>query len=135
MKNLQAFTDKTAISLSLLCGIHCLALPLLLTLLPGFSALQLDGEALHLWLLLAVIPSSLYALTTGCKKHQHYKVTALCIPGLVILIVAAFLGEHILGELWEKTLTVIGASIVAASHIWNYRLCREADCACTETRE
>ncbi len=59
MRTIQNFTDKMAISLSLLCAIHCLALPLLIVLLPSITALQLYGEDFHLWMLLAVIPTSL----------------------------------------------------------------------------
>ena len=70
MKTVQEYTDKFAIGLSMLCAIHCLLLPLLLVALPSISALQIENEAFHFWMLAAVIPTSLYALSMGCKKHQ-----------------------------------------------------------------
>lgn len=131
MRSIQIFTDKLAISLSLLCTVHCLIVPLIIVLLPSLTALKLDNEAFHLWMVLAVIPTSVYALTMGCKQHKRYQLMTLGTLGLLCLILAAFLGEAFLGELWEKTLTVIGASIIALGHYWNYRLCQYQDpCAC-----
>jgi acid stress-induced BolA-like protein IbaG/YrbA len=70
MKALPISTDKIAISLSTLCVIHCLSLPLLVALLPSFTVLSLHGEAFHFWMVVAVIPISLFALQMGCKKHK-----------------------------------------------------------------
>ncbi len=125
MTNLQTISDKTAIGLSLLCTLHCLALPLAIVLLPSIAALPLADEVFHLWMVFAVIPISIYALTLGCKKHKHYRLLGLGAVGLGLLIVAAFVGHDLLGEFGEKTLTVIGASIIALGHFWNYRLCQE----------
>jgi drug/metabolite transporter (DMT)-like permease len=133
MRTIQNFTDKMAISLSLLCAIHCLALPLLIVLLPSITALQLYGEDFHLWMLLAVIPTSLYALGVGCKAHRRYRVLILGLLGLLFLILAVVLGEAFLGERGEKILTLIGAVIMASGHYWNYRLCQHQDiCGCSE---
>ena len=57
MKNAQALTDKFAISLSVLCAMHCLMLPILLVVLPSLTALNLQNEAFHLWMLATVSPS------------------------------------------------------------------------------
>ena len=77
MKTVQEYTDKFAIGLSMLCAIHCLLLPLLLIALPSISALQLQNEAFHFWMLATVIPTSLYALTIGCKKTPTLSSTFL----------------------------------------------------------
>lgn len=77
MKTAQAATDKLAIGLSLACALHCLALPVLLALLPGMAALQLVNKDFHLWMVAAVLPSSVYALTLGCKQHKRYPLLFL----------------------------------------------------------
>ncbi len=133
MKTTQMLTDKLAIGLSLTCAIHCLALPLLLILLPSMAALQLDNEAFHLWMVIAVLPTSIYALTLGCKQHKRYQLLILGSIGLLLLIMALALGEERIGEAGEKILTVLGASFVAIGHWFNYRLCRvqkDKDCPC-----
>lgn len=129
---MQILSDKTAIGLSLLCAVHCLVFPLIIVLLPGFAALPLDDESFHLWMLLAVIPTSIYALTLGCRKHKNYQLAFFGIAGLILLISAYVLGEDTIGELGEKGMTLLGVSIVALGHLWNYRLCLQSQtCECT----
>lgn len=136
MRTAQLVTDKLAIGLSLACAIHCLALPILLVLLPSMAALQLDNEAFHLWMIVAVLPSSIYALTLGCKRHKRYRLLILGGVGLGLLVMAVALGEARLGESGEKLVTLLGASFVAIGHWFNYRLCQEQknkNCACPES--
>lgn len=136
MKTAQMVTDKLAIGLSLLCTAHCLALPLLLVLLPSMTALQLDNEVFHFWMVVVVLPTSVYALTLGCKQHKRYQLLILGCIGLGLLILALVLGEERIGEVGEKTLTVLGTGCVAVGHWFNYRLCfsqkKKDYCACTE---
>lgn len=137
MKTASAVRDKLAIGLSLMCAIHCLALPALLALLPGMAALQLDNETFHLWMVAAVLPSSIYALTLGCKQHKRYRLLIVGSIGLVLLVLALVLGEERIGETAEKVLTIIGAAFVAVGHWFNYRLCRTREyknCACPDDK-
>jgi|TARA_B100000768_G_C11259025_1_gene367854 hypothetical protein len=133
MKTEQAVTDKMAIGLSIACAIHCLAVPVLILMLPSIAALNLDNEAFHLWMVVAVIPCSVYALSLGCKEHSRYQFISLGFTGLAMLVLALALGEARIGESGEKILTVLGASFVAVAHWLNFRLCRSKehkDCAC-----
>ena len=130
MKQLQAIADKTAISISFICTFHCLAMPFVVVLLPTLAAINLEDEAFHLWMVIAVIPTSLLALSMGCKKHRDYRVLLLGIIGLSLLIIAAFLGHDLLGESAETAVTVLGASIIAAGHLLNHRLCQHSRCEC-----
>lgn len=133
MKNLQAIADKLAVSLSMLCAIHCLAMPLAIVMIPTLAGLPIAGEGFHLWMVFAVLPISIYALTKGCKKHSNYQVLSIGGLGLVVLIATAIFGHDFLGETAEKALTVLGASIIAVGHVWNYRLCqRHSECAPSE---
>ncbi|MCO7224267.1 MerC domain-containing protein [Pleionea sp. CnH1-48] len=135
MKITQAITDKFAIGLSLMCAIHCLALPVLLVLIPSLMALNLDNEAFHIGMVIAVLPTSVFALTLGCKQHKRYSVVIFGGIGLSLLILALVLGEAVIGEAGEKILTALGASFVALGHWFNYRLCQthqHEDCACPE---
>lgn len=132
MKSVRSVTDGLAIGLSVLCAIHCLALPLVLGLLPSLMALPLQSEAFHFWMVIVVIPTSLYALTLGCKRHKRYQVVGLGIAGLSCLLLALAL-EHSLGEVGEKVLTLAGAALISLGHYFNYRLCQQHnDCACPE---
>ncbi len=95
-------------------------------------ALPLKNEAFHLWMVVAVIPRSAYALTLGCKQHKRYRLLVLGSIGLTLLVLALILGEERFGEAGEKILTVLGAAFVAVGHWFNFRLCqaqKHIDCA------
>lgn len=130
----QKPVDIIAISLSAMCTIHCLALPLIVVLLPSLAALDLENEAFHLWMVLAVLPSSAFALGLGCKKHQRYRLLIIGLVGLSLLLLAVILGESHLSEFWEKALTLSGAAVIALAHIKNYTLCeaQSKNCECSE---
>ncbi len=131
MKNLQVMADKTAIGLSFVCTIHCLALPLLLLFLPSLTALNLMDEAFHYWMLVAVVPVSLVALSIGCKKHKNLKVLLISTIGLILMVAAALAGHDLLEEMGEKIMTLIGAVCIAIGHYLNHRLCQKnTNCDC-----
>ncbi len=131
MDNIRTASDKVAISLSALCTFHCLILPILTVLILSIAALPLQDEAFHIWMVVAVVPISLFALTMGCKKHKNFSMLLIGTTGLVILCMAAFFGHDLLGEELEKVFTLLGALSIAIAHIWNYRLCRlQLPCGC-----
>lgn len=130
MISVQALADKTAISLSFICAVHCLAMPLIFLLLPSLAVIYFDNETAHLLMLFAVLPVSIFALTMGCKKHKDIFVFILGAVGLAILVTAVLLGHDALGELVEKALILSGATIIALSHIRNHALCQRSDCDC-----
>lgn len=130
MKNIQATADKAAIGLSFICVLHCLATPFMVVALPAVFAGFLSGETFHLWLLFAVVPISLLALTMGCNKHRRFNVVLLGCVGIAVMLSAVWLGHDKLGESGEQILTLLGACIIAVGHWFNHRLCRESDCEC-----
>jgi len=128
MRTTQEYSDKTAISLSAICLAHCLLVPSLLVFISGYLSVSYDNELIHYGLLFLAIPVSIYALITGVSNHRTYQYLALGFTGISFLIFAVTLGVQLWGELGEKGLTAIGASLVALSHFKNYRLCRKIDC-------
>lgn len=121
-QSLNSLSDKAAITLSTLCFIHCLALPLMIVLMPSVWLVSLNGERFHQLLLFAVLPISLFALWRGYRQHQQGMVLSVVLLGLVLLAASALLGHDMLGEWGEKLLTVMGAVTVALGHWWNYRV-------------
>ena len=120
--------DKTAIGLSAICAVHCLALPIALTVLPSIASLPLGDESFHQVLIFFILPTSIVALTLGCRRHRHWNVMGWGVLGLVVLISTALLGHDLLGEQVEKVTTVLGTVLVAISHTANFRRCRAFDC-------
>ncbi len=129
--------DKLAITLSSVCVLHCFLTPLLLLILPSLAVFGLDSEWFHRWMVVGVLPISLYALTLGCKQHKNYNFFALGLLGMILLVAALFVEDALFGEYGEKVLTLIGTVIIATSHYFNFSRCRKvkqpekgSDCAC-----
>ena len=128
MKVSSIATDKVAISLSMLCLFHCLAVPLLTAVVPSVAAVAFTDESFHLWLVLAVFPTSVYALTIGCKRHKQSKVVMVGGIGLTLLVLALLLGGIFHNEIIEKTLTALGTLLIGFSHFQNFKLCQTTAC-------
>jgi hypothetical protein len=130
VKSASINIDKVAIGLSTACAVHCLLLPIFLILLPALGTSVFGDEIFHQWLLIAVIPTSLIALTMGCRQHKNLSVMIFGLLGLAILIATVFFGHDLLGEAGEKIASVLGAAFIALGHIKNSSLCK--DCRSTD---
>ena len=121
--------DRAAIGISGLCIAHCLVLPIALVLAPSVTLLTvLSDEMFHKLLILLVLPTSIFALTLGCRRHKNFVVVGLASVGLMTLCFAALFGHDFVGEGLEKLFTMVGAILVALSHFFNFRLCQLKNC-------
>tara|TARA_B100000963_G_scaffold206896_1_gene180198 strand:- start:105 stop:512 length:408 start_codon:yes stop_codon:yes gene_type:complete len=122
------WADRVAISTSGICALHCLALPVILSVFPAIGGFFIGEEAFHIWLIWAVVPLSFLSLLVGCRRHKSAMVIFSGLSGVGILILSALLGHEIMGELSERFSTVAGAAILASAHMQNFSLCRQANC-------
>jgi len=120
--------DRSALGLSFLCVLHCLAIPLTLILAPSLAVLPFADERIHLLLVFLVLPTSTIALTLGCRHHGLKHILVWGLTGIAILILAVGLGDDFLGEYGEKIFTIVGSVLVAIGHILNFKCCRSASC-------
>ena len=104
-----AAIDGVAISLSGLCLIHCLLLPILSATLP-IAGVWAEAEWLHKGFVLAAIPFSFLALTSA---RANMVVPSFIIGGLMCLILGAF--AEALHD-YETSLTVLGGILLAGGH-------------------
>ena len=123
-----AVLDRFSIGFSTLCLLHCLAVPVLVSVVPVFATFALADERFHLALVALVVPTSVIALCLGCRLHKSRRILICGFAGVFVLVVAAILGGQYLGEIGETVLTVLGASVVALAHWFNFRACWACDC-------
>ncbi|MDC3209021.1 MerC domain-containing protein [SAR86 cluster bacterium] len=128
--NNQLRSDKLAISLSLVCVIHCLFAPSFVILSSGYYAATLDNEFVHNLILFFAIPVSLFALALGYKNHGAPQYFFIGITGLIILVMAIILGEPLYGETGEILFTILGSVFVVFAHYKNHQICKEINCSC-----
>ena len=132
MNNIRSLSDVAAVGLSVLCTLHCLMLPIIITWLPSALALTMENEMFHWFMVIIVIPLSIFALYLGCKEHGRYHILVFGVLGIITLLVAVLFGHDLFGESGETILTVLGSVLIATGHITNFQLCQHSEnCDCS----
>ena len=120
--------DRMAVAMSVVCIVHCLLTPVLVTLFPIIAGTVLADHQFHAFLLIFIVPTSGIALYLGCRRHRSGLVFSLGISGMLILSIVALLGPEGLTVTGEKIATGFGGVILASAHILNFRRCRNMRC-------
>ena len=89
----KQFSDKLSICLSLCCILHCIALPVIILMIPSFASLWINNEKVHVILVLFAVPISLFAMAKSLRIHHNYKCISLAVIGLSLLVSAIFMHD------------------------------------------
>ena len=110
--------DFIGFSASLLCALHCAALPFLLSLAPLAGLQFLDNP----WIEYVIILLSLFiassALIHGYRRH-HHDLLALTIAVIGFILIGA--GQLLEPEWKEVLLTSTGGTMIAIAHLINWK--------------
>ena len=111
--------ESGAVGASVLCLVHCLALPFLLAALPALASILPVSERFHLWVLAFAVPAATAALWCGWKRHNAVAPLLIGAAGLLLLAT----GATVFGETrWETPITVTGSLTLAFAHVRNWRM-------------
>lgn len=108
--------DASAISLSGLCMVHCLALPIAAAFLPLLGAWA-HADWVHVAFLAAAAPVSLVALGRS-GAWRDARILLLALAGLLLLTMGV-LGWP--SEASETTVTVLGGLSLSLAHLINWK--------------
>ncbi len=109
------------------CLVHCLALPLLLSLLPSLTFIEAGHDATHYLLISWVVLFCLFSIIPGYRKHGQKTVLILMLVGLFLVSTATFHQLFALNSTCEISLITTGNFLVMAAHMFNRRLHRHAE--------
>ncbi|CAA0351550.1 MerC-like membrane protein [Alteromonas infernus] len=116
--------DKLGIWVSSLCALHCLALPVLIPLLPlvgssFFAQVWFERTILTFSLIVGAV-----ALISGAVRYhgKYYPLILLFTGG------AIYWHKDIFGHHYEPFTIALGAALIVAGHWFNMRLCRQCKC-------
>lgn len=118
--------DKLGIATSVACLIHCLAVPLLLPLLPMLALMK--HTQVHGLLLVPIVALSGLGLLPGYIRHRAHRVLVFAGVGITLCSVA------VVAEAWfdihwlDAPLTVMGGVLLISAHVANLRRIRQARC-------
>lgn len=139
----HGWLDFLAVSMSIVCAIHCLLTPVMIVLFPILATTIWVQHNFHLWMLLFVLPTTSIAVFLGCRKHNDKIILLLSIIGISLLAIIALyetlshytllFGHHHHNcshhGMKHSIINVIGGISLACAHIRNYWLCRSSRCS------
>ena len=125
---LRTMADTVGTIGSMVCMLHCLVGPIMLTLGSVLPAVLADDHAFHQLMLLLVVPTAMLAFSLGCWRHRDRRLLMLGMTGLLGLTLSATLLHDLLGGAGEKLMTLVSASLLILAHIRNLLLCRASHC-------
>ena len=111
------FWDRVGIGLSGVCAVHCLLVPVVVSLIPLWPAFEELHGYTHLIFFLAITPTVILSLQ---RRHATNQVTGFLISGVLVIFLAWFFNEY-LGEYGEAGITLFGSMLLIRGHWLNYR--------------
>lgn len=115
--------DCIGFSASLLCAIHCAALPFLLSMAPLAGLQFLDNRLIEHTIILLSFSIASVALIKGYRRH-HHKLLALVIAIIGFALIG--LGQVLEPEWKEILLTSSGGATIAIAHLINWKLINQS---------
>jgi hypothetical protein len=117
---LSKYLDRAAIALSTICIVHCLAMPLVIAVLP-VAALAVGGDGhFHLLMLWFVVPTSVLGFGLGVRVHRRVDIVAMGAIAIVALATAALWGHSAWDPSVEMFANVAASVLLAAAHWRNF---------------
>ena len=110
--------DFIGFSASMLCAIHCISLPLLLSMSALGGLAWLENELLEFGLILFSLFLAAWSLGQSYRE-QHGKLDAFAIMfvGFSAIVLSRFLAHEL-----EPALMMLGGTFIALSNFYNWRL-------------
>lgn len=112
--------DNIGACLSFACAVHCMAAPLLITVLSLMGLGFILAESAELVMVVSAGGIAVGSLTWGFRHHRKWCVF-LILGGALMLIFIARLG---VSENAEVIFMVLGGLLLAGAHLVNRHLCR-----------
>ena len=117
--------DRIAISLSAICIVHCLSVPLVVAVLP-IAVLGFGGEShFHAAMLWLVVPVSVVGLIMGFREHHRAQIVVAGALGMAVIAYASIYGHGQWPFSIEMIVSVVGSLLLAGAHWANFVVVRK----------
>ena len=128
-KNLRLIenVEKTGNYASIICAVHCLAMPILISLLPLIGLRFVFSHWIEFALMIFAVTCTLATLCWGYCIHKSYRAFAFLAGGICWIVYALCADQH---HIWFST---IGMSCLLIANIVNRFLCKRCKtCECSK---
>ena len=110
--------DTTGACLSVACAVHCLAMPLLVAVLPLIGLGFFATERAELVLISGAIALAIGSLAWGVRHHRRWRALLILIVAVVFIATARTAVEGT----FEAVFYSIGGILLASAHLVNRHL-------------
>ena len=117
MRIITKYLDILGFSASFLCAIHCVLLPLFLSLGLAGGLPWLESHTLELLLIFSTFIVASWSLLGSWFKHRKTKPMLLALLGFAVIF-----GVHLLEGDVAHYVSALGGSLIAYAHYINWRL-------------
>jgi hypothetical protein len=119
--------DLVGVTLSGLCVVHCVAIPILILFFPLVARDFIPTEdKTHAFLLAFILGIAGAAFISGYRVHGQKRPVVWMASGLALVLYATFFAHSHLGHLWEPVFAIAGSLALIRAHILNHR-CRTCE--------
>jgi len=113
--------DIYGMAASIICAVHCAAIPVLFTFGSAYMADILHHPVFEIGFLLIAIVIAVWSLGKSYLYHHHDKRPLIAgVFGVALVTLGVVL------HAWQITLP--GGLILAAAHFWNFKLLKSCGC-------
>ena len=116
------FADRFGFAASLLCAIHCAALPVLLALLPSLGIGIWLGEGFEQAFVVFATLLGLFTVIWGYRRHRAVRALWLLLPGLAVLWIGVLYAPLHHALVPHAVAMTLGGTLVGLAHLANLRL-------------
>ena len=111
--------DNVGAVLSCACAVHCVAMPLLVTVLPLLGLGFLTSEPAEL-IIVGAVALAIGSAVWGVRHHRHWRAF------LIIVVAIAFIAiGHVATEgIFEVVFHTTAGILLATAHLLNRHLCK-----------
>ena len=115
-----ALLDRVGATGSMLCAVHCAALPLVLAIAPAIGA-GFANRTFEIGFIAFASALGLTSLILGYRRHRVGHALLLLAPGIALLWAAVFVERLHDNTIAHAIAMAIGGSLVAVAHLLNLK--------------
>ena len=118
MKISLKLIDLVAISSALICAVHCLLVPIILSISTLSSLHFIKNPYIEWVFIFAGLVFALISIWSSFRKYRKKRPLITAVVGFILIGLSRF----DFTESWELINTVTGTSLIASAHYFNWKL-------------
>jgi hypothetical protein len=124
---ISKYVDHIAITLSTICIVHCLAVPVLVAMLPVVALTWgLSDASFHTLMLWFVVPTSVLGFAFGYHAHRGATIVLIGAAAIAVLAYTALRGHGMWTTAVETAVNIGASLLLAVAHWRNFKAVRRA---------